>query len=68
MVPHAKKRMKQRGFDVLDIEHLFRLGNVVETSKPAELWRYRVAGTAVDGGRMSCIVEMNGSLIVVTVI
>ena len=49
-------------------EPIIRYGRVVQHSKPGQLWRYTVIGRAVDGEQASCLVEMNGSLIIVTVI
>jgi len=68
ITPHAQKRMRERGFDTPDIEHLIHYGHVVDHSKPGGLWRYKVQGRLVDGEGASCVVEINGNLIVVTVI
>lgn len=68
ILPHAQERLLERGLDVLDIQHCIRFGKIKEHNKPIELWRYKIKGKAVDGEPMACIVEINGSLIVVTVI
>ena len=67
IVPHAGRRLKERGLDVLDLEHIIRFGRVTEHSRPATRWRYRVDGRAVDGTPGTCVVEVDGTLIVVTV-
>lgn len=68
VLPHAQTRMRQRRIAMLDIEHVIRQGHVVENSKPGQLWRYKVAGTSVDGERLACVVEIDGNLIIVTVL
>jgi len=66
--PHAQLRMSQREIDILDIQNVIRYGRIVEHSKPLHLWRYAILGKAVDGAGMKVVVEINGSLIIVTVI
>lgn len=66
--PHALKRMRERKIDASDVEHVVRYGHVVSHRKPSQVWRYTVAGLSVDGERISCAVEINGTLIIVTVI
>ncbi len=66
--PHAQLRMGQRDIDILDIQNVIRYGRIIEHSKPAQLWRYTILGKAVDGAGMKVVVEINGSLIIVTVI
>ena len=65
---HAQLRMSQREIDIFDIQNVIRYGRIVEHSKPIELWRYTILGKAVDGARMKVVVEINGSLVIVTVI
>lgn len=66
---HAETRMQQRGLTMLDVEHLIRRGgHVTEHSKPGTLWRYKMEGKTIEHKRMSCVVEMNGTLIIITVI
>jgi hypothetical protein len=57
-----------RRLDRNDLASMIRYGRVVEHSKPGQLWRYKVAGRTVDGEQASCVVEINGRLIIVTVI
>ncbi len=65
---YAERRLSERKLDMLDVEHLIRYGRVTEHSHPGRLWRYKVEGRAVDGERIACVVEINGNLIIVTVI
>lgn len=65
---HAQDRMDGRKIGILDVEHVIKYGSVVDHSKPGELWRYTVRGTLVDGGGIDCVVEINGRLILVTLI
>jgi hypothetical protein len=66
--PHARLRMSQREIDILDIQNVIRYGRIVEHSRPQHLWRYAILGKAVDGAAIKVVVEINGSLIIVTVI
>lgn len=68
ILSHAQKRMRERQVDMVDIGHVIHLGRVIESSKPGECWRYTVEGRSVDGTQMQCVVEINGQLIIVTVI
>jgi energy-coupling factor transporter ATP-binding protein EcfA2 len=68
ILSHAKGRMRKRGIDILDIQHVIRYGSVIEHSKPRNLWRYTLKGTSVDGDSIGCVVEIDGRLIIVTVI
>ncbi|MGE0824205.1 MAG: DUF4258 domain-containing protein [Candidatus Binatia bacterium] len=64
---HALKRLRERKIDVSDVVQLIRYGHVVSHHKPDQFWRYTVAGLSVDRERLSCSVEINGKLIIVTV-
>jgi hypothetical protein len=68
LVSHAIKQMAKRHIDMLDIQHVIRYGRIVSHSMPLYLWRYKVAGTRVNGRPVACIVEINGNLIIVTVV
>lgn len=68
ILPHAQERMKKWKLDILDIEHIVKYGRVVEHTMPQNLWRYKVQGTAVDRRRAHCMIEIDGSLIIVTVV
>ena len=65
---HAQQRMKQREIDMLDIANVIRYGRITEHTRPKTCWRYSILGKAVDGERMRCVVEIDGNLIIVTVI
>jgi len=60
--------MQRCGINTLDLQHLIRYGRVAEHSQPAERWRYRVDGTTVEGVRAACVVEIDGRLVIITVI
>ena len=68
IMPHARQRMRQRGIEVRDVWQVARYGKIVEHSRPRERWRYRIDGRAVDGSFLAVVVELNGQLLVVTVI
>lgn len=65
---HARQRMAQRKLSRRDIRHCPKYGRVVKYSKPFQLWRYKVDGPTIDGEPMSCVVEINSKLILITVI
>jgi len=65
---HAQERMEEWAIDVLDIRHVIKYGRLVEHSRPGALWRYRIEGRTVDGDRLAVVVEIDGHLIVVTVL
>src|SRR5262245_60869090 len=65
---HAQKRMKERNIDITDVQYVIRYGRITEHSKPMTFWRYTIVGKAVDGDGVKCVVEIDGSLIIVTVI
>ena len=67
---HVEIRLQERGFDINDVKHVIRHGNVVGIRKspyPETPMRCRFHGKAVDGDKMVCILDMNGSLVIVTV-
>lgn len=68
IAPHAQKRMRERKLEMTDIQNVLRYGRVVEHSRPAELWRYAIEGKSVDGTKAKVVVEIDGSLVIVTVI
>ena len=65
---HALSRMKDRDIDTTDLQHLIRNGRISEHSRPKQFHRYKIEGKSVDGKKLGCIVEVNGNLIVVTVL
>jgi len=64
---HAQQQMRKRKLDLLDIQHIIRYGSIEEHSKPDRLWRYKIVGTSVERRKAACVVEVNGRIIVVTV-
>lgn len=65
---HAQEWITKQDLDSNDLQHVFRYGRVTEHSRPKDLWRYKIEGTSVDGTKMACVVEIDGNLIIVTVI
>ncbi len=67
--PHATKRLQERGLDANDIQHVVRYGTVIQGGSsdfPATPRRFILEGNAVDGELMVCVVDIDGSLVVVT--
>jgi hypothetical protein len=66
----ASRATKNEGkdIDINDVAAVIRYGRIMEHSKPIQHWRYTILGKAVDGERVKCVVEINGKLIIVTVI
>lgn len=60
--------MAERDIDRNDIPNVITYGRLIGHSEPARLWRFTLLGKAVDGETMRCVVEIDGSLIIVTVI
>lgn len=67
-LPHAEDRLAQRGFTMLDVEHLVRYGRVVEHSRPGNLWRYKIKGRTVEEKTASVVFEPEGDLLTVVTI
>lgn len=70
IVQHALDRMVQRGFITSDVRRVLRSG-VHDPRKDAVvggIWRYRIAGKTVDGRDIGLAVEVDGTVVVVTVI
>ena len=66
--PHAKDQMRRRRLHTPDVDYVIRTGRIVGHSRPHTWWRYVIDGRSVDGTRMRCVVEINGQLVLVTVI
>jgi hypothetical protein len=60
--------MAERDLDVHDIQHIIASGRITEISRPHALWRYKISGKSIEGKRAACVVEINGRLIVRTVV
>jgi hypothetical protein len=71
ILPHAQRRMRERGIDNNDIQHIIRCGKIVKHGMPvgATDIRYTIRAEALSGSRkfMSCAVEVKGNLLIVTV-
>lgn len=70
IIQHALDRMAERGFISSDVRRALRSG-VHDTSKDDVVrgkWRYRIRGKTVDGKDIKLGVEVEGVVIVVTVI
>ena len=67
-LPHAKKRMSQRQFNLDDVKHVLSSGRLIEWSKPEENWRYKLEGHSLDGKKGAVVVEIKAHLIIITVI
>lgn len=65
---HAEDRMRERQLDVHDIHNILQHGQITEISRPHIRWRYTVTGKSIEDKRAKCIVEVNGRLVVVTVV
>lgn len=66
--PHARQRMDERKYLVGDVMHVLRLGIVVSHRFEKGTWRWKVRGVTVERKRATCIVEIDGLLVVVTII
>jgi hypothetical protein len=64
--PHVEVEMKRRKLLLPDIRHIINTGIIVGHTKPRSHWRYEIKGKLLDGGKATCIVEINGRLIIVT--
>lgn len=67
---HAQPRMQQRKVDNVDVLYVIRTGRIVAHSKPGKHWRYVIEGLELSAPRRNirCVVEINGFLVVITVI
>jgi hypothetical protein len=66
---HAWPRMRERQIEITDVQHVINSGRIVDHCKPGVFWRYTIEGRALDADRqIRVIVEINGFLIVVSVI
>jgi hypothetical protein len=68
-VTHATERLEQRQLDASDIQNVIRYGTVTHggpSEFPDASKRFVLEGPAVDGETIVCVVEVDGSLVVVT--
>lgn len=63
-LPHAERRLMERGLDVTDIEVMVRYGKVVESSRPGTVWRYKVEGSTAEGKKGAVVFELEGDLLI----
>jgi hypothetical protein len=69
ILPHAKAEAANDGLEDTDVVNIIRTGAIKPNSHSMGRtgWRYVVQGESVDRGRAACVVEVTGTLIVVTV-
>jgi hypothetical protein len=63
-------RMLENGLDATDVQQVIGTGRIVDHSlgKGQVLWRYVFEGNTVDGAGVRVVIEVNGKVIVVTVV
>ena len=69
ILPNARKAMDADGLDENDVLNIVNTGRIRpgSHSKPSERWRFLIEGQSVDSGLARCVVEVNGSVVVVWV-
>lgn len=68
VLPHAFKRLGQRRVDMLDVQNVILRGRVVDHSMASFRWRHVMEGKTVDGCNLRVVVEVEGNLLIVSVI
>jgi hypothetical protein len=68
ILQHARDRMSERELDVHDIANIIQNGQIAEIARPHSRWRYTIKGRTVEDKRAKCIVEIDGRLIIITVV
>src|SRR5262245_33860744 len=63
---HLERELANDKLEMTDVEHLVRRGRVTEWSRPGAHWRYKIEGLVLDGRRAACVVEVNGTLVLIT--
>lgn len=56
--PHCQKQMKERGYDILDIEYLLKNCKILappEYDNEHDDWKYEVKGRVIDGDKATVI-------------
>ena len=66
--PHARQRMLERSYLVGDVENVLRFGIIVSHRFVESVCRWKVRGQTVERKTATCIVEIDGILIVVTIV
>jgi hypothetical protein len=64
---HAKRRMKDRGIDILDISYVILHGRIVAHERPSMDWQYTIEGKTIDGYLLRCVIAVPKELVVITV-
>lgn len=67
--PHAQSHMLDEGIDDLDVHQVIKFGKIVEHEESEyEGYRYRyiLRGKSVDEFRLRVVVDINGSMMIVT--
>jgi hypothetical protein len=65
LVPHARQRMRERGAVVGDVMHA--LINAVRCASSDSPERWKVTGPDLDGDDLTCVVTIEGRVVVITV-
>ncbi len=65
---HAQDRMSERHLDIHDVNNIIQYGQITQISRPHALWRYVILGKTIEERRAQCIVEINGRLIIISVV
>ena len=64
--PYCDERQECRGISTKDIKYTIFNGRIVSHEPQENRWRYVIKGKSIDGVRMKCVVDINGSLVIVT--
>lgn len=64
ILPHAKQRMAERGLDELDVQNIIRGGRVTQQT----MNRFKVVGKSVEERKTACVVTIEKTLLVITVV
>ncbi len=65
---HARQRMKERGFDTQDVEHVLKNGAIFKEAEPhprTGKWNYNIEGKTVDGNNLRVTVEIRPNNVIV---
>jgi hypothetical protein len=65
---HAQDRMSERKLDIHDVHNVIQYGHITESSHLHALWRYTILGKTIEEKRAKCVVEVNGRLIIITIV
>ena len=59
-------KLDEKGISIADVRHVVFYGRITHDEPRETKWRYTLKGKSIDGDRMKCIVDINGSLVIVT--